>query len=148
MTILVTGGAGYIGSHVVYGLVEQQHSVVVIDNLSTGFRDAVASEARLIVGDIGDEKLVSTAIAEHQVTAVMHFAASTVVPESVANPIAYYRNNTANSLSLMNAVVRHGIRHFVFSSTAAVYGNPEVQPVEESVVPRPMSPYGTSKLMT
>lgn len=148
MTILVTGGAGYIGSHVVYGLVEQQHSVVVIDNLSTGFRDAVASEARLIVGDVGNEKLVSAAIAKHQVTAVMHFAASTVVLESVANPIAYYGNNTANSLSLMKAVVSHGIRHIVFSSTAAVYGNPEVQPVGESIVPHPMSPYGTSKLMT
>ncbi|MEH2502799.1 UDP-glucose 4-epimerase [Bradyrhizobium sp. AZCC 1578] len=148
MTILVTGGAGYIGSHVVQGLVEQGHAVVVLDNLSTGFREAVPAQVRLIVGDVGDESLVSTIIAEHGVSAIMHFAASSVVPESIANPIAYYRNNTVNSLKLIDSAVRGGVRHFVFSSTAAVYGSPTAGLVGEDLIPQPMSPYGASKLMT
>lgn len=148
MTILVTGGAGYIGSHVVLGLVERRQSVIVLDNLSTGFRNAVAEEARLFVGDVGDENLVSKLMAEHRVEAVMHFAASSVVPDSVANPLDYYSNNTANSLALLKAAVQASIRHFVFSSTAAVYGNPDTQLVGEDLPPRPVSPYGTSKLMT
>ncbi|WP_024517803.1 UDP-glucose 4-epimerase GalE [Bradyrhizobium sp. Tv2a-2] len=148
MTVLVTGGAGYIGSHVVYGLLEQNQRVIVLDNLSSGFREAVAEQATLIVGDVGDAELVSRLIAEHGINAIMHFAASTVVPESVAKPVAYYRNNTVNSLALVDAAIRGGVRHFVFSSTAAVYGNPATQLVDEDVPPQPMSPYGTSKLMT
>ncbi|WP_028351353.1 UDP-glucose 4-epimerase GalE [Bradyrhizobium murdochi] len=148
MTILVTGGAGYIGGHVVQGLVEQGHAVVVLDNLSTGFREAVPAQVRLIVGDVGDESLVSTIIAEHGISAMMHFAASSVVPESIVNPIAYYRNNTVNSLKLIDSAVRGGVRHFVFSSTAAVYGSPTAGLVGEDLIPQPMSPYGASKLMT
>ncbi|MEH2591198.1 UDP-glucose 4-epimerase GalE [Bradyrhizobium sp. AZCC 1721] len=148
MTILVTGGAGYIGSHVVQGLVEQGRAVVVLDNVSTGFREAVPAQVQLIVGDVGDESLVSTIIAEHGVSAIMHFAASSVVPESIANPIAYYRNNTVNSLKLIDSAVRGGVRHFVFSSTAAVYGSPTAGLVGEDLIPQPMSPYGASKLMT
>jgi UDP-glucose 4-epimerase len=148
MTILITGGAGYIGSHVVQELVEQEQSVIVLDNLSTGFRHAVPAKATLCIGDVRDEDLVTSLIAKHGVKAVMHFAASTVVPESVVNPIAYYKNNTAGSLALLNAVVQAGIKHFVFSSTAAVYGNPDVQLIGEDLAARPMSPYGTSKLMS
>jgi UDP-glucose 4-epimerase len=148
VTILVTGGVGYIGSHVVQGLVDRHQSVVVLDNLSTGFRHAIPAEARLVVGDVGDEGLVSRLMAEHRVEAVMHFAASSVVPDSVVNPIAYYSNNTASSLALLKAAVQAGIRYFVFSSTAAVYGNPDTQLVGEDAAARPMSPYGTSKLMT
>ena len=148
MTVLVTGGAGYIGSHVVHGLIEQGEYVIVLDNLSSGFRESVAEQATLIVGDTGDAGLVSGLIAEHGVNAIMHFAASTVVPESVAKPVAYYTNNTVNSLALIDAAIRGGVRHFVFSSTAAVYGNPATQLVAEDASPQPMSPYGTSKLMT
>jgi len=148
MTLLVTGGAGYIGSHVVYGLLDQGERVIVLDNLSSGFRESVAEQAKLVVGDVGDLELVSRLIAENGVDAIMHFAASTVVPESVAKPVDYYRNNTVNSLALIDAAIRSGVRHFVFSSTAAVYGNPASQLVAEDVSPQPMSPYGTSKLMT
>jgi UDP-glucose 4-epimerase len=148
MTILVTGGAGYIGSHIVQNLVDRRQSVIVLDNLSTGFRHAVSERAPLFVGDFGDESLVSRLIKEHRVEAIMHFAASSVVPESLAKPIVYYKNNTAGSLALLSAAVQSGIRYFVFSSTAAVYGNPDQQLVGESVPPRPMSPYGRSKLMT
>jgi len=148
MAILVTGGAGYIGSHVVYGLIEQGQHVIVLDNLSSGFREAVAEQAKLVVGDVGDADLVSRLIAEHGIDEIMHFAASTVVPESVAKPVAYYRNNTVNSLALVDAAISGGVRHFVFSSTAAVYGNPATELVSEDVAPQPMSPYGTSKLMT
>ena len=148
MTILVTGGAGYIGSHIVYELVDRGESVVVLDNLATGFRDAVAPAAQLVVGDIGDMALVAKLLAEHQVQAIVHLAASSVVPESVANPLGYYSNNAAGSLALLKAAVQHGVKQFVFSSTAAVYGNPETALVKEDTVPRPMSPYGASKLMT
>jgi UDP-glucose 4-epimerase len=148
MTILVRGGAGYIGSHVVLGLVERRQPVIVLDNLSTGFRHAVAAEARLFVGDVGDEDLVSRLMAEHRVEAVMHFAASSVVPDSVSNPLGYYGNNTAGSLALLRAAVQASIRYFVFSSTAAVYGNPDTPLVGEGVSLRPVSPYGMSKLMT
>lgn len=148
MTVLVTGGAGYIGSHVVHGLMEQNERVIVLDNLSSGFREAVAAQATLVVGNVGDAGLVSGLIAEHGIDAVLHFAASTVVPESVAKPVSYYTNNTVNSLALVDAAIRGGVRHFVFSSTAAVYGNPTSQLVSEDLPPQPMSPYGTSKLMT
>jgi UDP-glucose 4-epimerase len=148
MTVLVTGGAGYIGSHIVCGLLDQGQRVIVLDNLSSGLREAVAEKATLVVGDVGDADLVSGLISEHGINAIMHFAASTVVPESVAKPVAYYKNNTVNSLALVDAAIRGGVRHFVFSSTAAVYGNPATQMVAEDAAPQPMSPYGTSKLMT
>jgi UDP-glucose 4-epimerase len=148
MTILVTGGAGYIGSHMVHELVDAGEKVVVLDNLVTGFDWAVAESAPLIIGDTGDQPLVSSIIAEHGVEAIIHFAASTVVPESVAEPLSYYRNNTVNSRALIETAVKGGVKHFIFSSTAAVYGNPERMPVKEEAPTVPMSPYGWSKLMT
>lgn len=148
MTVLVTGGAGYIGSHMVLALTDAGHDVVVLDNLTTGFAWAIAPQAKLIEGDIGDEALVATIIKENNVDAVVHFAGSIVVPDSVSDPLGYYLNNTVKSRALMAAVVKAGVKNFIFSSTAAVYGNPETQPVFESAKPAPISPYGTSKLMT
>jgi UDP-glucose 4-epimerase len=148
MTILVTGGAGYIGSHMVHELADAGEAVVALDNLATGFDWAVAEGVPLIVGDTGDQPLVASIIAEHKIEAVIHFAASTVVPESVAEPLAYYRNNTVNSSALIETAIKGGVRHFIFSSTAAVYGNPERMPVAEDAPTMPMSPYGASKLMT
>lgn len=148
MSVLVTGGAGYIGSHMVLELVDAGEKVVVIDNLSTGFRWAVAPGATLVVGDIADTALVKKTIEVHGVTAIIHFAGSIVVPESVANPLYYYLNNTANSRGLIQCAVETGVQQFIFSSTAAVYGNPQENPVTESATPAPMSPYGSSKLMT
>jgi UDP-glucose 4-epimerase len=148
MTILVTGGAGYIGSHMVHELVDAGEKVVTLDNLVTGFDWAVAEGVPLIVGDTGDQPLVASIIAEHGVDSIIHFAASTVVPESVAQPLAYYRNNTVNSRALIETAVQGGVKHFIFSSTAAVYGNPERSPVAEDAPTMPMSPYGASKLMT
>lgn len=148
MSVLVTGGAGYIGSHMVLELVDAGEKVVVIDNLSTGFRWAVAPGAKLVVGDVGDSDFVMRTIRAHDVDAIIHFAGSIVVPESVADPLGYYLNNTVNSRSLMADAVAAGVKHFIFSSTAAVYGNPEQNPVAEDARPAPMSPYGSSKLMT
>jgi UDP-glucose 4-epimerase len=148
MTILVTGGAGYIGSHMVHELVDAGEAIVVLDNLATGFDWAVAEGVQLIVGDTGDQALVAAIIAKHKVDAIIHFAASTVVPDSVADPLGYYRNNTANSRALIETAVKGGVRHFIFSSTAAVYGNPERMPVAEDAPTMPMSPYGSSKLMS
>ena len=148
MSVLVTGGAGYIGSHMVWQLLDGGESVVVLDNLRSGFDWAVAPEATLVNGDCGDGGLVGRLIAEHRVDAIIHFAGSIVVPESVADPLGYYLNNTANSRALIEAAVKGGVRHFIFSSTAAVYGTPDVSPVGEDAPPRPMSPYGRSKLMT
>ncbi len=148
MSVLVTGGAGYIGSHMVLELLDAGEKVVVLDNLSTGFRWAVAPGAKLIVGDVGDSDLVMRTIRAHDVDAIIHFAGSIVVPESVADPLGYYLNNTVNSRSLMADAVASGVKHFIFSSTAAVYGNPEHNPVAEDARPAPMSPYGSSKLMT
>ena len=148
MAVLVTGGAGYIGSHMVLALTDAGHEVVVLDNLSTGFTWAIAPQAKLVEGDIGDEALVGKIIADHKIEAVVHFAGSIVVPDSVADPLGYYLNNTVKSRALMAAVVKAGVRKFIFSSTAAVYGNPETQPVFETAKPAPISPYGTSKLMT
>jgi len=148
MTILVTGGAGYIGSHMVHELVDAGEKVVVLDNLVTGFDWAVAEGVPLISGDTGDQQLVASLIAKHDVDAIIHFAASTVVPESVAEPLAYYRNNTVNSRALIETAIKGGVKHFIFSSTAAVYGNPERMPVKEEAPTVPMSPYGWSKLMT
>ncbi|MBV9262201.1 MAG: UDP-glucose 4-epimerase GalE [Pseudolabrys sp.] len=148
MTILVTGGAGYIGSHMVHELVDAGEPVVVLDNLSTGFRFLIPSTVPFVAGSTADRALVAKTIAEHSVTAIIHFAASVVVPESVANPIAYYRNNTMNTCNLLDAAIEGGVRQMIFSSTAAVYGNAEVVPVREDAPTIPISPYGTSKLMS
>ena len=148
MTVLVTGGAGYIGSHMVLELLDAGEHVVVLDNLSTGHRHAVADGAPLIVGDTGDQRLVTQLIREHGVDAIIHFAASTVVPDSVREPLAYYRNNTVNSRALIECAVNSGVRHFIFSSTAAVYGDPAAIPIGENAPTLPISPYGWSKLMT
>jgi UDP-glucose 4-epimerase len=147
MSILVTGGAGYIGSHMVWQLVDAGHEVVVVDNLATGFEQAVAPQARLAVGDCGDEGLVGGLIERHGVEAIIHFAGSIVVPESVSDPLGYYLNNTVKGRALIAAAVKGGVRHFIFSSTAAVYGTPAVSPVGEDAPTRPESPYGRSKLM-
>jgi len=148
MAVLVTGGAGYIGSHMVHALVDAGERVVVLDNMSTGFPWAVASGATLAVAESGDQPRVAALIAEHGIDAIIHFAASVVVPESVLHPLAYYRNNMVNSRALIEAAVVSGVRYFIFSSTAAVYGNPERVPVSEEDPAVPLSPYGRSKLMT
>ena len=148
MTILVTGGAGYIGSHMVLALAELGEQVVVLDNLSTGFWWAVAPEAKLVEGDIGDEALLDRLMAEHRFDAVIHFAGSIVVPDSMRDPLGYYLNNTVKSRQLMASAVKAGIARFIFSSTAAVYGNVSAEPVFEDRAPAPVSPYGASKLMT
>ena len=148
MAVLVTGGAGYIGSHMVHALVDAGERVVVLDNMSTGFPWAVASGATLAVAESGDQPRVAALIAEHGIDAIIHFAASVVVPESVLHPLAYYRNNMVNSRALIEAAVVSGVRYFIFSSTAAVYGNPERVPVSEEDSTVPLSPYGRSKLMT
>jgi len=147
MSILVTGGAGYIGSHVVRQLGERGERVVVLDNLSTGFRSAVLN-GLLIVGDTGDRELVGRLLQEHGIDTVMHFAAHTVVPESVSNPLKYYGNNTCCTRSLLQSCAAAGIKHFVFSSTAAVYGIPESGVAGEDSPTQPINPYGTSKLMS
>lgn len=147
MNILVTGGAGYIGSHVVRQLGEAGHRVVVLDNLSKGFRQAVLY-GELVEGDTGDAALVSRVLADHDIEAVMHFAAFTIVPESVSDPLKYYGNNTCNTRSLLECCQRHGVRHFIFSSTAAVYGIPQTIPVTEDAPLAPINPYGGSKLMS
>jgi len=148
MTVLVTGGAGYIGSHMVLALAEAGESVVVIDNLSTGFSTSLPEGVPLFIGDAADENLVEGVIAAHGVESIVHFAGSVVVPDSMRDPLAYYRNNTMTTRSLLNAAVKGGVSRFIFSSTAAVYGNPELMPVTEDAPTRPTSPYGSSKLMT
>jgi UDP-glucose 4-epimerase len=144
---LVTGGAGYIGSHVVRQLLERGERVLVLDNLGKGFRQAVM-DAELVVGEVGDQTLVSRLMAERQVDTVMHFAAHTIVPESVALPLKYYGNNTCSTRALLQASIDHGVEHFVFSSTAAVYGMPEDGYAGEDSPTRPINAYGTSKLMS
>jgi UDP-glucose 4-epimerase len=146
--VLVTGGAGYIGSHAVWALIDAGYRVVVIDDLSTGFRWALPTDVPFAFGDIGDEALLARLITEYAIGAIMHFAGSIIVPESVTDPLKYYRNNTANSRTLLAAAVAGGVKHFVFSSTAAVYGNPEGDMVSEDATLRPINPYGRSKLMT
>ncbi len=148
MTVLITGGAGYIGSHMVHALADAGEPVVVIDNLSTGFSAAVPRDVPLFIGDAADENLVEGVIAAHDVDAIIHFAGSIVVPDSLRDPLGYYRNNTMTTRNLLQAAVRRGVGRFIFSSTAAVYGNPDHSPVAEDAPTRPVSPYGTSKLMS
>ncbi|MGB3273435.1 MAG: UDP-glucose 4-epimerase GalE [Xanthobacteraceae bacterium] len=148
MAILVTGGAGYIGSHTVLALREAGEQVVVLDNLATGFAAFVPEGVPLVTGDVADEALVERTIDTHGIDAIIHFAGSVVVPDSLSDPLGYYRNNTMAARNLIAVAVRRGIDRFIFSSTAAVYGNPEHMPVREDAPTRPLSPYGTSKLMT
>jgi UDP-glucose 4-epimerase len=146
--VLVTGGAGYIGSHVVLALLDAGHHVTVVDNLTTGYRWAVPPAAAFYEADILDRALVSDVILKHEIGAIMHFSGSVVVPESVSDPLKYYRNNTVAAEGLLECAVSNGVRHFVFSSTAAVYGDSERIPVPEDAIARPLNPYGASKLMT
>ena len=145
--ILVTGGAGYIGSHVVRQLGERGENVIVLDNLSTGRKEAVLY-GTLVVGDTGDREVVLRLLREHNIKSILHFAANTVVPESVEKPLQYYRNNTVNVLNLLECCQAAGVEHFIFSSTAAVYGTPDTLMVTEESPTRPESPYGLSKLMS
>ncbi|MCQ1574871.1 UDP-glucose 4-epimerase GalE [Neorhizobium galegae] len=149
MAVLVTGGAGYIGSHMAWALLDAGEDVVVLDRLSTGFRWAVPAEARFYLGDVGDRAVLSQIFAENDINAILHFAGSIVVPQSVANPLDYYENNTGNTRLLAAAAIAAGIRHFVFSSTAAVYGDQKDDtPVFENADLHPKNPYGQSKLMS
>jgi len=148
MTVLVTGGAGYIGSHMVHELLGAGEKVVVLDTLTTGFRFLVPPGVPLVVGSTGDRDLVARTLRHHNVTAIIHFAASIVVPDSVRDPLGYYRNNTLNTCNLIDVAIECGVKHFIFSSTAAVYGNAEHVPVREDEPTAPIAPYGTSKLMS
>ncbi len=147
MSVMVTGGAGYIGSHMVLALLDAGEDVVVVDNLSTGFRSAVPEGVRLVVGDFGDQGLIESVMDAEAVDAVAHFAARIVVPESVTDPLGYYANNTAKARNLIESTVRKEVRHFIFSSTAAVYGETDTDKVTEDRLLAPVSPYGRSKLM-
>ena len=147
MSVLVTGVPGYIGSHMVHELLDHGEQVVVIDNLSTGFRWAVPAQAELIVGDFGDKSLVASTLAAKPIDSIIHFAAKTVVPELVEDPLGYYLNNTAKACVLLECAVEADVKNFVFSSTAAVYGDPNKNPFSEDDRPEPVSPYGRSKLM-
>jgi UDP-glucose 4-epimerase len=146
--VMVTGGAGYIGSHAVLALCDAGYDVVVVDNLVTGFAWAVDPRAALVEANVADDIAVRAAIRDHNVRAIMHFAGSVVVPESVSDPLKYYRNNTAATRSLIESAVTEGVPHFIFSSTAATYGTPVKVPVEETDPTVPINPYGMSKLMT
>jgi UDP-glucose 4-epimerase len=148
MTILVTGGAGYIGSHMAHTLADSGEHSVVLDNLSTGFRYLIPSTIPFVAGSTGDRDLVIKTLQQHHVTEIIHFAASLVVPDSVRDPLGYYRNNTLNTCTMLDAAVEAGIKHFIFSSTAAVYGNAGDTPVRENAPTAPMSPYGNSKLVS
>src|SRR6185503_14252965 len=146
-TVLVTGGAGYIGSHTVLQLVARGERVVVLDDLSTGFRQAVR-DVPLVIGNVGDRRLTDALLGEHRVDTIIHFAAHTIVPESVSNPLKYYGNNTCATRSLLESAARAGVKHFVFSSTAAVYGIPADGQASEDSLTQPINPYGTSKLFS
>ena len=146
--VLVTGGCGYIGSHVARQLSESGKKVVVYDNLSTGFRDALINGEELVVGELSDREHLEESFREHRFRTVLHFAASIVAPESVSQPLKYYGNNTRNTLGLLETCVRFGVERFIFSSTAAVYGFPEGGSASEETPVAPINPYGTSKLMS
>ena len=146
MKLLVVGGAGYIGSHMVKMLVNLGHDVVVLDNLSTGFRE-LAKYGELVVGDLADENLLDDLFLKHQFDGVMHFAAASLVGESMVNPAKYYRNNVSNTINLLDAMVKYDVKRFVFSSSAAVYGEPNSDLIDESHAKDPINPYGSSKLM-
>ena len=148
MSVLVTGGAGYIGSHMVLALLDQGEDVVVLDNLSTGVRAQVGQGAAFVQGNVNDAALVRKLLTDHKVEAILHFAGSIIVPESVENPLLYYANNTASSRDLIESAVACGVKHFIFSSTAAVYGSAGADAINEEALKAPASPYGRSKLMT
>jgi UDP-glucose 4-epimerase len=148
MTILVTGGAGYIGSHMVHELVDAGEPVVALDNLSTGFRFLIPASVPFVAGSTGDRAIVGDTIARYGITSIIHFAASIVVPESVIDPLGYYSNNTMNTCALLDVAIKAGVQQFIFSSTAAVYGETSEAPVREDAPTTPISPYGTSKLMS
>ena len=148
MSVLVTGGAGYIGSHMVHELRDKGQRLVVLDNLSTGHRWAIPGDVPLVEGDIGDAEHVASVIDEYGVNAIIHFAGSIVVPDSITDPLGYYHNNTVKSRELMACAVACGVKHFIFSSTAAVYGMPGRSPISEETEMAPISPYGSSKMMT
>jgi len=148
MSMLVTGGAGYIGSHMVLELLSASEDVVVLDNLSTGFRSAVPDAVQFVEGNVGDMALVAQLLRDHSIDAILHFAGSIVVPDSVIDPLGYYGNNTCNSRNLLACAVEASVPYFIFSSTAAVYGEPDETPIGEGAQLRPISPYGSSKLMT
>ena len=147
LAVIITGGAGYIGSHAVLAFLEAGFRVVVVDDLSTGRRNSIPNDVKFIDGDVGDTELVGRVIREHDIGAVVHFAGRTVVPESVSDPLKYYRNNTAASRNLIEACVANRVRHFIFSSTCSVYGQPEKVPITEDAPTVPINPYGSSKLM-
>ena len=147
MSVLVTGGAGYIGGHMALGLLDAGEPVVVLDNLSTGFAWAVPEGAKLVVGDTGDGDLVAGLIKEHSIDAIAHFAAKIVVPELVRDPLGYYLNNVSSARTLIETAIKAGVKTFIFSSTAAVYGETAAEPVSEEAALAPISPYGRSKLM-
>lgn len=147
MAVLVTGGAGYIGSHMVWELIDAGEDVVVVDNLSTGFEWAVAPEATFYRGDVADRRLIRRIIRDHAVDAIIHFAGSVVVPESIARPLAYYENNTCKSRALIEQAIAGGVSHFIFSSTAAIYAAGGSEPIDEEALVAPQTPYGMSKLM-
>jgi len=148
MSVLVTGGAGFIGSHMALELLDAGEDVLVLDNLSTGFRWAVPNGAKFIEGDVGNQDLVRGLLQHNDIDAILHFAGSIVVPESVVDPLGYFLNNTCKSRSLIACAVETKVPNFIFSSTAAVYGIPEINPVTEDATLEPISPYGSSKLMT
>ena len=148
MTVLVTGGAGYIGSHMVLALRDAGEDVIVLDDLSSGFRWAVPEQVKFVAGDIGNLDTLLRLLLTNRVDAILHFAGSVVVPQSIADPLGYYHNNSCKSRTLIEAALRSKVQHFIFSSSAAVYGMPERNPVAEEARPEPISPYGTSKLIT
>jgi len=148
MSVLVTGGAGYIGSHMVHELCDAGQRLVILDNLSTGHRWAAPNDVPFVTGDVGDVECVKFTIRKYDVNAIIHFAGSIVVPDSIADPLGYYHNNTVKSRALLACAVECGVKHFIFSSTAAVYGMAQTSPVNEDAALAPISPYGSSKMMT
>lgn len=148
MSILITGGAGYIGSHAVYEFLDNGHDVIVVDNLSTGGRTLLPENILFYKGDAGDQNLMGRVFSDHDIDTVLHFAGSIIVPESIENPLKYYQNNTCVSLNLLQSCIKHGVKNFIFSSTASVYGNNPLQLMKEEYPTQPENPYATSKFMT